>query len=129
MRTRIAVLLTSMAVLGITPASLYGQDAETEIRAVVQAQSAAFNRGDLDATMATLGEDVDWRTIGRQLIAGPGAVLAAMRGWIDGFGRTHRLVYPPESVSVHVLSPSYAVADVVLFWENADSGSGSNGST
>ena len=95
------------------------------MRALIQAQADAFNRGDLEGTMATLSQDVDWRTIRRVLISGHEAVTNAMRGWIDGLhGDNVRLVYPPDSVSVQVLSPDHAVADVVLIWEDVTPGSG-----
>lgn len=128
MRTPSTVLLLLTTWTAAAASPLRGQDpqvAEAEVQAVIQAQADAFNRGDLDATMATLAQNVDWRTIQRTLIDGHDAVRSAMRGWIDLMhGNNVRLVYPPEELSVQLLTSDHAVADVVLLWEDATSGSG-----
>ena len=88
------------------------------MRAVVQAQADAFNRGDLEGTMATLGPDVDWRTIQTDRIEGHAAVTESMRGWMEGMrGNNVRLVYPEEDVRVQFLSDDHAVVDVALTWD------------
>jgi len=110
----------------VAPTGIVAQGGEEDaVRALIQAQADAFNRGDLEGTMATLSEDVDWRTVRRVMITGHDAVTEAMRGWIDGLhGDNVRLVYPADSVSVQILSPDLAVADVVLIWEDATPGPG-----
>ena len=89
--------------------------AEEAVRALVQAQANAFNRGDLEGTMATLGPDVDWRTIQTQWIEGHAAVTESMSGWLEGMRSNKvRLVYPEEDVRVRFLSEDYAVVDLSL---------------
>jgi len=119
-------LLAACVLTHAAPTVAAAQDGEEEaVRALIQAQADAFNRGDLDGTMATLSRDVDWRTIQRVMITGHEPVSDAMRGWIDALhGDNVRLVYPPDSVNVQVLSPDHAVADVILIWEDATPGPG-----
>ncbi len=121
MRRSVLITLLFGSVGGSWTTAGMAQDrsaAEEAVRAVVQAQADAFNRGDLVGTMATLGPDVDWRTIQTEWIDGHAAVTEAMSGWIDGMVSNNvRLVYPEEDVRVDFLSEDHAAVDVVLTWD------------
>lgn len=84
-------------------------DAEAAVRAVIQAQCAAWNAGDLEGFVAQVGRDVVYVT-GRGLVQGREALLEAYRGdWRDKGGR---LTVEVERVIDH----GDAATAIVQFW-------------
>lgn len=84
-------------------------EAEAAVRAVIEAQCAAWNAGDLEGFVAHVGEDVVYVT-GRGLVQGREALLEAYRGdWRDKGGRL--------TVSVErVMDHGDAATAIVQFW-------------
>ena len=116
-RFRTAPVLSVLLLIASSATVLGQEPEEAAVRALLQARADDTNRGDLDAVMASMASDIDWMTIGGELFEGQDAVRAAMRGWIESFQRTHRRVtYPPDSVSVQILSGDFAATDVAVVW-------------
>lgn len=119
MRRISPLLLLSLA---FVPGPLASQDEGATIDAVadvIAEQAAAWNRGDLDGSMAILTEDADWRTIDRELLTGKDQIREAYRGWMESTAAAggYRMTYPAEGVRIRLLGSDVAVADVVLIWE------------